>query len=206
MIFLVVTTEFLAQAVRGRRVRRHPGAFAANAIAVPLRSLSETALETGFVVLWWGHVVVLAAFLLFIPTNKHFHVYTSFINICYRKLAPRGELPKLDIEDENATVRAQDPAGPRLEGPARRLHLHRMRSLPAGLSGLQHRASRSTPRPSSWASATCPVDAEHGLDIIPNSPIVRETYGLDDTTVPATLAGHADRRHAPSRTTRCGTA
>ena len=32
------------------------------------------------------------------------------------------------------------------------------------------------------------VDAEHGIDIIPNSPIVRETYGLDDTTVrPAAL-------------------
>jgi Fe-S oxidoreductase len=28
--------------------------------------------------------------------------------------------------------------------------------------------------------------AEHRLDVIPNSPIVRETYGLDDTTVPAT--------------------
>ena len=35
-------------------------------------------------------------------------------------------------------VRPQDTAGPRLEGPARRLHLHRMRALPGGLSGLQH--------------------------------------------------------------------
>ena len=30
------------------------------------------------------------------------------------------------------------------------------------------------------------VDAEHGIDIIPNSPIVRETYGLEDTKVSAT--------------------
>jgi len=29
------------------------------------------------------------------------------------------------------------------------------------------------------------VEAEHGIDIIPNSPIVRDTYGLDDTRVSA---------------------
>jgi len=74
MIFLVVTTEFLAQAFEAAAYGDIPGAFAANAIAVPLRSLSTGVLEAGFVALWWGHVVVLAAFLLFIPTNKHFHV------------------------------------------------------------------------------------------------------------------------------------
>ena len=39
----------------------------------------------------------------YIPTNKHFHVYTSFVNIWFRKLAPRGELPKMDLEDESAS-------------------------------------------------------------------------------------------------------
>ena len=33
------------------------------------------------------------------------------------------------------------------------------------------------------------VEAERGIDIIPNSPIVRETYGLEDAKVsPAALA------------------
>ena len=36
-------------------------------------------------------------------------------------------------------IRAEDPPGPRLEGPAGRLHVHRMRSLPASLPGLAHR-------------------------------------------------------------------
>src|SRR2546423_3776596 len=31
------------------------------------------------------------------------------------------------------------------------------------------------------------VEAEHGLDLIPNSPIVRETYGLDGGVTPARL-------------------
>ena len=46
--------------------------------------------------------------------------------------------------------------------------------------------SRSTPRPSSWASATCRSTRRRGLNLIPNSPIVRETYGLDDARPAAT--------------------
>ena len=38
------------------------------------------------------------------------------------------------------------------------------------------------------------VEAEHGLDLIPNSPIVRETYGLDDTRPTPTRHREADRR------------
>ncbi len=36
-------------------------------------------------------------------------------------------------------VRPQDPRRPLVEGPPRRLHLHRVRALPAGLPGVQHR-------------------------------------------------------------------
>ena len=50
------------------------------------------------------------------------------------------------------------------------------------------------------------VEAEHGLDLIPNSPIVRETYGLDDTGPAADRAGRARSSTRPSRTTRSGTA
>ena len=78
-----------------------------------------------------------------------------FPNIWFRKLAPRGELPKMDLEDEDATFGLQDAPGPRLEGPARRLHLHRVRPLPGGLPGLEHRQAAQPQDASSWASATC---------------------------------------------------
>ena len=32
------------------------------------------------------------------------------------------------------------------------------------------------------------IEAEHGLNLIPNTPIVRETYGLDDSLRPDALA------------------
>ena len=185
MIFLVVTTEFLAQAFEAAAYGDIPGAFAANAIAVPLRSLSATVLETGFVVLWWGHVVVLAAFLLFIPTNKHFHVYTSFINIYYRKLAPRGELPKLDIEDENATfgLKTLQDLGWKdlLDGFTCTECGRCQQACPAYNTG-----KPLNPKTFIMGIRSMSEGAEHRLDVIPNSPIVRDTYGLDDTTVPAT--------------------
>src|SRR6478609_4110579 len=185
MIFLVVTTEFLAQAFEAAAYGDIPGAFAANAIAVPLSSLSETVLETGFAVLWWGHVVVLAAFLLFIPTNKHFHVYTSFINIYYRKLAPRGELPKLDIEDENATfgLKTLQDLGWKdlLDGFTCTECGRCQQACPAYNTG-----KPLNPKTFIMGIRSMSEGAENRLDVIPNSPIVRDTYGLDDTTVPAT--------------------
>ncbi|MFL5673317.1 MAG: (Fe-S)-binding protein [Chloroflexota bacterium] len=185
MIFLVVTTEFLAQAFEAAAYGDIPGAFAANAIAVPLRSLSTGVLEAGFVALWWGHVVVLAAFLLFIPTNKHFHVYTSFVNIYYRKLAPRGELPKLDIEDENATfgLKTLQDLGWKdlLDGFTCTECGRCQQACPAYNTG-----KPLNPKTFIMGIRDMSEGAEHKLDIIPNSPIVRDAYGLDDTTVPAT--------------------
>src|SRR5207344_2836072 len=79
-----------------------PGAFVADALAVPLRSLPTSVLEVGFTVLWWGHIALVAAFLCYLPFSKHLHIATSFPNIWFRKLAPRGELPKLDLEADDA--------------------------------------------------------------------------------------------------------
>ena len=56
-----------------------------------------------FAILWWAHIGLVAAFLCYLPFSKHLHIATSFPNIWFRKLAPRGELPEMDLEDENAT-------------------------------------------------------------------------------------------------------
>ena len=80
-----------------------PGAFVATALAVPLRALSPAVLEALFALLWWGHIALVAAFLCYLPFSKHLHIATSFPNIWFRKLAPRGELPALDLEAEDAS-------------------------------------------------------------------------------------------------------
>ena len=40
---------------------------------------------------------------VYLPFSKHLHIVTSFPNIYLRKLAPRGELPAMDLEAEDAT-------------------------------------------------------------------------------------------------------
>ena len=40
---------------------------------------------------WWFHIVGILAFLNYLPSSKHFHIITSFPNVYYSKLAPKGQ-------------------------------------------------------------------------------------------------------------------
>ena len=143
MIGGVVATELFAMVFEVAAFGEQPGAFIANALGAPLTlsgtfGFDEATLETAFWVLWWAHMALVAAFLVYLPFSKHLHIATSFFNIYFRKLAPRGELPAMDLEAGRRDVRAADARGPRLERPPRRLHVHRVRPLPAGLPRLDH--------------------------------------------------------------------
>ena len=144
------------------------------------RRFSESALETGFAVLWWGHMLLVAAFLAYLPFSKHLHIATSFPNIWFRKLRPRGELPKLDIEDETATfgLRTLQDLGWKdlLDGFTCTECGRCQEACPAWNTG-----KPLNPKTFIMGIRDMSVEAEHGLDLIPNSPIVRDTYGLDDT-------------------------
>ena len=136
-------------------------------------------LEAGYVTFWWGHIGVLCAFLLFIPTNKHLHVYANYVNIWFRKLEPRGVLPKIDLEAEDARfgIRTlQDLSWKdQLDGftctecgrctdvcPANGTgKVLNPRSLIMGIRGMAERA-------------------ETGISLIPDSPAVRADRGKDD--------------------------
>lgn len=188
MITLVASTEFFAQTFEVAAYGEIPGAVVNNVLAAPLRSLAPDATRLGFVILWWAHVVVLASFLLFIPTNKHFHVYTSFVNVWFRKLAPRGVLPQLDLEDETATfgLRTLQDLGWKdlLDGFTCTECGRCQEACPAW-----HTGKSLNPKTFIMGIRDMAEDAERTIDIIPNSPIVRESYGLDNTTLaPAALA------------------
>jgi Fe-S oxidoreductase len=180
-IVAVVATELVAQAFEAAAHGDVAGAWVANTIAVALRSLGADTNQAVFAILWWAHVAVLSCFLVYIPTNKHFHVYTSFINIYLRKLEPRGQLPAMDLEREDATfgVRTlQDLSWKDVfDGFACTECGRCTAACPANATGkpLDPRALIMGVRRMSEA-------AETGVDLIPNSPIVRTTYGLPDAT------------------------
>ncbi len=182
MIGGVVLTELLAEAFEFAAHGDDAGAFVSAALAVPLRAaFSPEALQTGFALLWWAHIGLVAAFLCYLPFSKHLHIATSFPNVWFRKLAPRGELPKMDLEDESATfgLKTLQDLGWKdlLDGFTCTECGRCQEACPAHATG-----KPLNPKTFIMGIRDMSVDAEHGIDLIPNSPIVRETYGLDDTT------------------------
>ncbi len=185
MIGGVVATELLAQAFEAATYGDIPGAFVANALAVPLRSLGTTVTQAAFVALWWAHIGLVAAFLVYLPFSKHLHIVTSFFNVYFRKLVPRGELPAMDLEDETATfgLRTLQDLGWKdlLDGFTCTECGRCQAACPANATG-----KPLNPKAFIMGIREMAVEAEHGIDLIPNSPIVRDQYGLDDTSPDAT--------------------
>jgi Fe-S oxidoreductase/nitrate reductase gamma subunit len=184
----VVASELLAQACEAARYGDVRGAFIADALAVPLRSLGEAATEAGFVVLWWAHIALVAAFLVYLPFSKHLHIATSFFNVYFRKLAPRGELPAMDLEDETATfgLRTLQDLGWKdlLDGFTCTECGRCQAACPANATG-----KPLNPKTFIMGIREMAVEAEHGIDLIPNSPLVVEAYGLADTAPDTTRLG-----------------
>ncbi len=180
MIGGVVATELLAQAFESAAYGAVPGAFIANAIAVPLQSLWPSILETAFAVLWWAHMALVAAFLVYLPFSKHLHIVTAAFNAFFRKLEPRGLLPAMDLETEDATFGVRtivDLSWKDLLDGFTCTECGRCQdACPAWATG-----KPLNPKTFIMGIRDMAADAEIGVSLIPNSPIVRETYGLDDT-------------------------
>jgi Fe-S oxidoreductase len=67
-----------------------------------LYNSSDSAL-LGYEIFWWIHIVLIFAFLNFLPYSKHLHVLTSVPNTYFANLKEiRNTIKPLDLEDENA--------------------------------------------------------------------------------------------------------
>jgi Fe-S oxidoreductase len=105
----VVLTELLAESLR---IARHGDpdaawAFAANTLAAPLSALVGSAnpepLAIGYSIAFWANVLLISFFLAYLPRSKHLHIVTAVFNTAFGKLQPRGQLPAMDLEAEDAT-------------------------------------------------------------------------------------------------------
>jgi len=54
--------------------------------------------EQGATVFYWAHILVILAFLIYIPGSKHRHMFTAVPNIFLRSMTPKGTLPKADLD------------------------------------------------------------------------------------------------------------
>ncbi|MDH4200571.1 MAG: (Fe-S)-binding protein [Spirochaetia bacterium] len=47
---------------------------------------------------WWGHVLTILVFLMYVPGSKHAHLFWAPINFWFQPSSPRGKMPDLDVE------------------------------------------------------------------------------------------------------------
>lgn len=100
----VVLTELFAEAFRLSAYGDADAGWAV--VAAPVASvlgvLPLNVQEAGYGLFFWANVVLVSGFLVYLPRSKHLHIVTAFFNAALRKLKPRGELPMIDLEAEDA--------------------------------------------------------------------------------------------------------
>ncbi len=101
----VVVTEWFAEAFRIAAYGDPDAgwAIAATPLSIGLGAvLPASLLEIGHGAFFWANVALVSGFLVYLPRSKHLHIVTAFFNTALRKMRPRGELPNMDLEAEDA--------------------------------------------------------------------------------------------------------
>ena len=83
-----------------------PFASALSQIFTPLGA-GSTALTWLHGVFFWGHLVLVFSFLVYLGYSKHLHIVSAAPNVFFKSTRPKGALPSLDIE---AVMNAEDEA------------------------------------------------------------------------------------------------
>ncbi|CAH0120440.1 putative iron-sulfur-binding oxidoreductase FadF [Paenibacillus sp. CECT 9249] len=103
IVFLMLSVLFALAFERAREgMEFSPFAPLSSLIAAMFGGLSYSAASVLFEIAWWIHLLLLLAFLVYVPQSKHFHIIVAPINIWLRRTDSPGRLSKLDLEDENA--------------------------------------------------------------------------------------------------------
>lgn len=72
----------------------------ASGVAAIFGWLPQTAAAALFFVFWWGHLLFLLAFLVYVPQGKHAHLIAGIANVWLGRTHKVGQLSTIDFEDE----------------------------------------------------------------------------------------------------------
>jgi len=64
--------------------------------------MTESSAENWFLFGWWGHIITVFAFMMFVPSSKHAHLIWAPVNYFFHPDTPKGALPNMDLEAEDA--------------------------------------------------------------------------------------------------------
>jgi Fe-S oxidoreductase/nitrate reductase gamma subunit len=75
--------------------------FVSGALMPFFSQMKPGSIQAWFEIFWWIHIVLVLAFLNYLPFSKHLHILTSIPNVFFTNLNPRGALKPLNLEAEN---------------------------------------------------------------------------------------------------------
>jgi Fe-S oxidoreductase len=102
MILTVMVTMFGQNATR--ILLGEGNANDARVVSSAMTVLFEpTSASVWFQVFFWAHMLVVLAFLNYLPYSKHLHVITSTFNVYFADLTPKGALQPINLADETLT-------------------------------------------------------------------------------------------------------
>ena len=61
---------------------------------------------------WWGHIVMVLTFLVYLPNSKHFHIILAFPNTWYSNLKAKGEMDNLEAVKKEVELMFDPNADP----------------------------------------------------------------------------------------------
>lgn len=76
------------------------GVFLANAV----KGMSPDVLSQHLKISWWLHILIVYAFIVYVPHSKYFHMFTGPFNVLFRSQKPMGELEALELDVEKTEV------------------------------------------------------------------------------------------------------
>ena len=100
MVTMFLANAFLLVYEPGAVVREK---FVSQAIGSALGSMAPSAARTAESISWWTHVVLLLAFLNYLPYSKHLHIVSSIPNVFFSNAhgpGPKGVIRPMDLEAE----------------------------------------------------------------------------------------------------------
>ncbi|MFC1889659.1 (Fe-S)-binding protein [Thermodesulfobacteriota bacterium] len=102
LIFVLVIFMFLTRGLEMNRFQEIPGGWAPISAfcAALFKGMSMGSQDVLRGLFWWIHNLIILAFLIYIPFSKHLHLLGAIPNIFFRSFKSKGELPKMDLEDE----------------------------------------------------------------------------------------------------------
>ncbi len=100
---IIFTLVFLNAAKIALGVAESPAAWTpvSNLVSNIFEPMSAGAQSSFHQLFLWAHIVLILAFLVYIPYSKHLHIVTSAINVFFSKTTPMGKLRTEEIDVDN---------------------------------------------------------------------------------------------------------